>query len=127
MIAHADKDAGTDAPQRQGIAMDVKPVTLEGAGVRMVPLTEAHESELLAILDPTLTQWFPKPLQTREDVRGYIAEALAWQRAGTALPFATVQRAGALEARMDCHCRLRIELTLLWEQYNTIDKLSQSI
>jgi len=78
-------------------AMDVKPVTLEGAGVRMEPLTEAHESALLAILDPALTQWFPKPMQTREDVRGYIAEALAWRKAGTALPFATVSRAdGAL-------------------------------
>ncbi|MGQ0675207.1 MAG: GNAT family N-acetyltransferase [Rhodospirillales bacterium] len=73
--------------------MDIRPVTLEGAEVRMVPLGEAHEAELFAILDPTLTQWFPKPMQTREDVRGYIAEALAWQRAGTALPFATVARA----------------------------------
>ncbi len=74
-------------------AMDVKPVTLEGADIRMVPLTEAHEAEVFAILDPTLTQWFPKPMQTREDVRAYIAEALAWQRAGTAVPFATTQRA----------------------------------
>jgi len=74
-------------------AMDVKPVTLEGAGVRMVPLAQGHEDALLGILDPALTQWFPKPLKTREDVRGYIAEALAWQRAGTALPFATIVRA----------------------------------
>ncbi len=73
--------------------MDIGPVTLEGAGVRMAPLTEAHEAELLAILDPTLTQWFPKSMQTREDVRAYIAEALAWQKAGTAVPFATIERA----------------------------------
>ena len=89
MIARSSKptDEGT---QR---AMDIKPVTLEGAGVRMEPLTEAHESALLAILDPTLTQWFPKPMQTRADVHGYIVEALTWQKAGTAVPFATVARA----------------------------------
>lgn len=82
-------------PRVEGTArvMDIKPVTLEGAGVRMEPLTAAHEDALLAILDPTLTQWFPKPMQTREDVRAYIAEALAWQKAGTAVPFATVDRA----------------------------------
>jgi RimJ/RimL family protein N-acetyltransferase len=78
---------------RPRAAMDIGPVTLEGAGVRMEPLTAAHEDALLAILDPTLTQWFPKPMQTREDVRAYIAEALAWQKAGTAVPFATVERA----------------------------------
>lgn len=78
---------------RPRVAMDVRAVTLEGAGVRMAPLSEAHEAELFAILDPTLTQWFPKPMQTREDVRAYIAEALAWQKAGAAVPFATIERA----------------------------------
>jgi RimJ/RimL family protein N-acetyltransferase len=85
--------AGDRTGERLRTAMDIGPVTLEGAGVRMAPLTEAHEAELLAILDPTLTQWFPKPMQTREDVRAYIAEALAWQKAGTAVPFATIERA----------------------------------
>jgi RimJ/RimL family protein N-acetyltransferase len=89
MIAGMDVVAGA----RPGKAMDVKPVTLEGAWVRLVPLNEGHEEALFAILDPALTQWFPKPLATREDVRGYIAEALAWQHAGTALPFATLLRA----------------------------------
>jgi RimJ/RimL family protein N-acetyltransferase len=87
----ADMETATGGPPVS--AMDVKPVTLEGAGVRLEPLTEAHEQALHAILDPALTQWFPKPMRTREDVRAYIAEALAMQRAGTGLPFATTLRA----------------------------------
>jgi len=70
--------------------MDVQPVVLEGAEVRMEPLSFAHEEDLTSILDATLTQWFPKPMTTRADMHAFIAEALAAQKAGSALPFATV-------------------------------------
>lgn len=74
-------------------AMDVKPVILEGRSVRMEPLREDHLDELTAALDPTLTQWFTVPMTTREDMRKFIAEALAARKAGSALPFATVDKA----------------------------------
>ena len=70
--------------------MNVQPVVLEGAEVRMEPLGYQHESDLAGILDPTLTQWFPKPMLTRADMHDFIAEALAAQASGSALPFATV-------------------------------------
>lgn len=73
--------------------MDVKPVLLEGAEVRMEPLSMEHAAGLAACLDPSLTQWFPKPLVTLEDTKGFIEEALAAQKSGSALPFATVSRA----------------------------------
>lgn len=72
--------------------MKVEPVVLEGGDVRLEPLGEKHEAGLAAVLDPALTQWFTKPMLTRADVRDFIAEALAAEKAGRALPFATIQR-----------------------------------
>jgi len=80
-------------PKSMTQPMQIEPVVLEGAGVRMEPLSETHEAALAAVLDPTLTQWFPKPMVSREDTREFIAEALAAQRAGSALPFATIATA----------------------------------
>jgi RimJ/RimL family protein N-acetyltransferase len=89
MILPQQRRDGRDMPE----AIDLKPVVLEGASVRMEPLSHAHEADLAGVLDPTLTQWFTKPLLTRADMHEYIAEALAAQQAGAALPFATVERA----------------------------------
>ncbi|MCC6467273.1 MAG: GNAT family N-acetyltransferase [Alphaproteobacteria bacterium] len=72
--------------------MKVEPVVLESAAIRLEPLAVGHEADLAAWLDPTLTQWFTTPLLTREDMRGYIATALAGQQRGDVLPFATVLR-----------------------------------
>lgn len=73
--------------------MQIEPVVLESAHVRLEPLAEAHEAGLAAVLDPTLTQWFTKPMLTRDDAREFIHEGLAAQRAGSALPFATIDKA----------------------------------
>ncbi len=64
-------------------------ITLEGHGVRLEPLTPAHEDALRAATsDGNLWElWFtsvPEPEKTRE----YIAQALEGQRAGTMLPWA---------------------------------------
>ncbi|MCC7046441.1 MAG: GNAT family N-acetyltransferase [Alphaproteobacteria bacterium] len=72
--------------------MKVEPVVLESAAIRLEPLAAGHEADLAAGLDPTLTQWFTKPLLTREDMRDYIAAALAGQAKGDMLPFATILR-----------------------------------
>ena len=70
------------------------PVTLEGDHVRLVPLAADHLDALCAVgLDPALWVWSPTPVRTRSDMRRYVEAALAAQTAGTALPFATVDRA----------------------------------
>lgn len=65
------------------------PVTLEGHGIRLEPLASAHRDGLAAAAaDGRLWDlWFtfvPEPGQTE----GYIADALAGQRAGHMLPWA---------------------------------------
>lgn len=68
--------------------IEIHPVTLEGYGVRLEPLTEEHHDGLTeAAADGKLWElWFtsvPEPKQTR----GYIAHALAGQRDGHMLPW----------------------------------------
>jgi RimJ/RimL family protein N-acetyltransferase len=65
------------------------PVTLEGHGVRLEPLTPAHGDGLAAaVSDGRLWElWFtvvPRP----EEIAKYIADALAGQEAGKMLPWA---------------------------------------
>lgn len=69
--------------------IEIQPVTLEGYGVRLEPLTEQHSEELAgAAKDGKLWElWFtsvPEPAQTHE----YISSALAGQRNGHMLPWA---------------------------------------
>jgi len=68
-------------------------VTLEGACIRLEPLSLLHLDVLLeAGADPTIWEYMPSDCLTREGMRAFIETALEWQRAGTALPFATVDR-----------------------------------
>jgi RimJ/RimL family protein N-acetyltransferase len=69
--------------------IEIAPVTLEGHGIRLEPLTATHEADLAtAAADGRLWElWFtsvPKPEQTG----AYIAHALDGQRAGHMLPWA---------------------------------------
>jgi RimJ/RimL family protein N-acetyltransferase len=67
---------------------------LEGAQVRLEPLTLEHHAALSEVgLDPELWQWIPYRATTAEEMLGYIKSALKDQAAGTAQPFATVERA----------------------------------
>ncbi len=67
---------------------------LEGAQVRLEPLTLDHHAALCEVgLDPELWQWIPYRATTAEEMLGYIESALKDQAAGTAQPFATVERA----------------------------------
>jgi RimJ/RimL family protein N-acetyltransferase len=76
------------------MGFDLVPVTLEGAHVRLEPLTLAHLHGLCEVgLDPELWRLTVSRLRDRTDMERYIAEALEEQRAGTALPFATISRA----------------------------------
>jgi RimJ/RimL family protein N-acetyltransferase len=68
--------------------VEPSPVTLEGHGVRLEPLTQEHHDALAAAAaDGKLWElWFttvPEPHQTAD----YVADALAGQRAGHMLPW----------------------------------------
>ena len=71
------------------------PVTLEGARVRLEPLSlDLHFDGLAAIgLDPDLWRWTLNVVETEADLRRYLEEALREQKEGRSLPFATVDRA----------------------------------
>lgn len=69
-------------------------VTLEGSVVRLEPLSLAHLDELVAIgLDEDLWRWTTTRVTTPEEMRSYVEQALSEQRAGSSLPFATIERA----------------------------------
>jgi RimJ/RimL family protein N-acetyltransferase len=74
--------------------MDLTPRLLEGPNVRLEPLRLGHLDGLCdAGLDPELWRLTVSQIRTRADMEAYVEEALADQRAGIALPFATVWRA----------------------------------
>ena len=70
--------------------MNVEPVELRGPAAHLVPLSLAHLPALGAIVeaDAELLKWFTHPMHTAAQLKVYIEEALAAQRAGSALPFA---------------------------------------
>lgn len=75
-------------------ANSLQPVTLEGRFVRLEPLTLAHLDQLCEIaLDEDLWRWTTNQVRTCDELREYIEAALQGQQQGTALPFATIERA----------------------------------
>jgi RimJ/RimL family protein N-acetyltransferase len=77
------------------MTMEIRPVTLDGKRVRMEPLSwEPHFDGLMAIgLDPELWRWTLNVIENRADLRAYLEEALRMQAEGSALPFATMDKA----------------------------------
>ncbi len=74
--------------------MTVEPVTLEGKHVRLEPLSLKHHAQLCKVgLDGDLWRWIAYQVRTPEDMRRYIETALKEQSAGSALPFATIEKA----------------------------------
>ncbi|HMK24318.1 MAG TPA: GNAT family N-acetyltransferase [Terriglobales bacterium] len=65
---------------------------LRGRFVRLEPLDFRHGDGLAAASaeDPSLYRWSPVP-QGKAEAEAYIATALAWRDAGTAVSFATVR------------------------------------
>jgi RimJ/RimL family protein N-acetyltransferase len=74
--------------------MKIQAVTLEGNYARLQPLALSHLDALCRVgLDPELWRWTPLIVRTPEEMRKYVETALEWQSRGTALPFATIDRA----------------------------------
>ena len=75
--------------------MKIEPVTLEGTYIRLEPLSPAHHAALCEVgFDDAIWRWNPRPpIRTPDDMRRYIESALQQQANGTALPFATIERA----------------------------------
>lgn len=71
--------------------MPLDPVVLAGRHVRLEPLSDDHLPGLLAVgLDPVLWKWTLNKVNGPADLERYVETALAEQRAGSSLPFATV-------------------------------------
>jgi RimJ/RimL family protein N-acetyltransferase len=74
--------------------MPVEPVTLEGRYIRLEPLSLSHHARLCEVgLEEDIWRWTTSQVRTPDEMRTYIETALEWQAAGTALPFATIERA----------------------------------
>jgi RimJ/RimL family protein N-acetyltransferase len=72
---------------------ELTPLVLEGRVVRLEPLGLHHLDALCAVgLEPSLWTLTSSLVRSRDDMLGYIEAALADQAAGSALPFATVDR-----------------------------------
>ncbi|HEX6790905.1 MAG TPA: GNAT family protein [Candidatus Krumholzibacteria bacterium] len=68
--------------------ISLQPVTLEGRGIRLEPLTPAHEAELQeAAADGRLWELWFTAIPAPQDTRAYINTALDGQKAGTMLPW----------------------------------------
>ena len=73
--------------------MDLTPIVLEGKAVRLEPLGLHHLDGLCRVgLDPELWRLTVNRMPDRDAMARYVGAALDEQRAGTALPFATVWR-----------------------------------
>jgi RimJ/RimL family protein N-acetyltransferase len=73
--------------------MVVEPVILQGRHVRLEPLTSEHAAGLAEVgLDEDLWKWIPTPVCTPEEMSAYVQTALQDQAAGTALPFALIEK-----------------------------------
>jgi RimJ/RimL family protein N-acetyltransferase len=73
--------------------MDLSPRVLEGSQVRLEPLGPHHLAGLCGVgLDPEIWRLTIAKVDSPAAMERYVAQALAEQRSGTALPFATVLR-----------------------------------
>lgn len=74
--------------------MNLEPVILEGAHVRLEPLSESHHESLCAVgLDPELWKWIPSQILDRDQMMRVIRAQLSDRDKGTSIPYATLHRA----------------------------------
>lgn len=98
-----------------------QPLVLEGAFVRLEPLTRAHAAPLGEVaLDADIWRWTLSRIETADDMLRYVERALEERAAGTGYPFATIERASGRVAGSTrylaidpSHRRLEIGYTFL--------------
>ena len=74
--------------------MNIHPIILEGKGVRLEPLTQAHHAQLCEVgLDDELWRLTTTIIRTPEDMKKYIDAAAKDFSDGKALPFAIIEKA----------------------------------
>ena len=74
--------------------MKVEPVVLEGAHVRLEPLSRAHLPGLCEVgLEEELWRWIPTRVRMAADMSAYVELALNEQVDGQSLPFAQIESA----------------------------------
>ena len=74
--------------------MNIYPIILEGKGVRLEPLTQAHHAQLCEVgLDDELWRLTTTIIRTPEDMKKYIDAAAKDFSDGKALPFAIIEKA----------------------------------
>ncbi len=100
--------------------IDLSPCVLEGSLVRLEPLGPHHLDGLCAVgLDPEIWRLTIAKVDSRAAMERYVAQALAEQRAGTALPFATVLQAsgeviGSTRFHSATPAHRRVEIGWTW-------------
>lgn len=73
--------------------MNIHPVTLEGRHVRLEPLSQAHVPGLCEFsFDPDLWKVTVERVTNAQEMSAYVQRAVDAQAAGTALPFATMDK-----------------------------------
>lgn len=79
-------------PSAVKLFMNVKPIALEGAAVRLAPLKLSHLSELYeAAADESLWRWTTNVIKSREDMLRYVETALGEAARKVSLPFVTIE------------------------------------
>jgi RimJ/RimL family protein N-acetyltransferase len=97
-----------------------EPVTLEGEHVRLVPLSPAHEAELVAaVRDGELWQLWYTSIPAPEQMGAEIARRLALREAGAWLPFAAIDPANGRAFGMTNYLNIdaanqRVEIGATW-------------
>jgi N-acetyltransferase len=77
--------------------MRIEACTLEGEHVRLEPLGLQHCAHLAEVgCTEEVWRYLTGPLRTEADVREFIETAVKWRSEGTAVPFATVDKATGL-------------------------------
>ncbi len=100
--------------------LDVRPVTLEGEHARLEPLALTHVDGLAAAgRDPEIFRWMPWTPYTRADFERLVRDALDAQAAGSALPWAIIERAsgaivGSTRLLAISPADLRVEVGWTW-------------
>ena len=82
--------------------MDIEPITLNGAFVRLEPLQIEHLTALDEIaFDESIWRWTTNIVKTPDDLRRYVETALDEFERKASLPFVTIEKSTKKNRRFD--------------------------